>query len=127
MAVFDAELGDNNPFTSYTLNNAGSPRRITTRSRIWRPCRRCGNRRPAGRSRPQVTAAAQTAYGYFGYDPRVGDLQVHDYDLTRRMDRGIRAALSIHGHIGDLMSSRRPAISAARFTCERLHLLHRDL
>jgi len=50
---------------------------------------------------PSITAQRQISYGYFGFDPRVGDLQVHDYDLTRSNDRWYQAALTIHGHIGD--------------------------
>ncbi|WP_375182683.1 TonB-dependent receptor, partial [Sphingomonas adhaesiva] len=50
---------------------------------------------------PEITAQRQIARGYFGYDPRVGDLQVHDYNPTRNDDRWYQAALSIHGHIGD--------------------------
>ncbi|MEH3048155.1 TonB-dependent receptor [Sphingomonas adhaesiva] len=50
---------------------------------------------------PEITAQRQIARGYFGYDPRVGDLQVHDYNATRNDDRWYQAALSIHGHIGD--------------------------
>src|SRR3546814_6452254 len=51
--------------------------------------------------KPQLTAQRQIANGYFGYDPRVGDLEVHDYDLTRQDDKWYQAQLAIHGHIGD--------------------------
>jgi outer membrane receptor protein involved in Fe transport len=96
------ELGDNNPLTSYTLNNAAIAKKDYNPiyeyggrlSLLWEPA-------PGWEVNPQVTAQRQIAYGYFGYDPRVGDLQVHDYDLTRQDDKWVQAQLSIHGHIGD--------------------------
>ncbi|WP_255530321.1 TonB-dependent receptor [Novosphingobium sp. NBM11] len=96
------ELGDNNSLTSYTLNNAAIAKKDYNPiyeyggrlSLLWEPA-------PGWEVNPQVTAQRQIAYGYFGYDPRVGDLQVHDYDLTRQDDKWVQAQLSIHGHIGD--------------------------
>ena len=95
-------LGDNVPSTTYTLNNANIAKNNynpiyeygTRLQALWEPA-------PDWEIMPEVTAQRQTAYGYFGYDPRVGDLQVHDYDLTRQDDRWYQAELSIHGHIGD--------------------------
>ncbi|MFT3968196.1 MAG: TonB-dependent receptor [Sphingobium sp.] len=95
-------LGDNNPATSYTLNNASIAKddynpiyeyggRVTA---LWEPA-------DGWEIIPQLTAQRQIAYGYFGYDPRVGDLAVHDYDLTRQDDKWYQASLSVHGHIGD--------------------------
>lgn len=95
-------LGDNNPATSYTLDNSDIAKddynpvyeyggRVQL---LWEPA-------PDWEVRPEVTAQRQIAYGYFGYDPRVGDLEVHDYDLTRQDDKWYQAQLSIHGHIGD--------------------------
>ncbi|WP_438827091.1 TonB-dependent receptor [Sphingomonas bacterium] len=95
-------LGDNNPATSYTLSNASIAKDN------YNPIYEYGGRiqalweiAPGWSITPQITAQRQIAYGYFGYDPRVGDLQVHDYDLTRQDDKWFQAALSIHGHIGD--------------------------
>jgi len=95
-------LGDNNPATSYTLNNANIAKKD------YNPIYEYGGRlqmlwdvAPGWEIMPEVTAQRQIAYGYFGYDPRVGDLQVHDYDLTRQDDKWYQAQLSIHGHIGD--------------------------
>jgi outer membrane receptor protein involved in Fe transport len=95
-------LGDNNPATSYALSNAAIAKndynpiyeyggRVEL---LWQPA-------PGWDITPKVTAQRQIAYGYFGYDPRVGDLQVHDYDLTRQDDKWYQAELAIHGHIGD--------------------------
>ena len=95
-------LGDNNPATSYTLDNSAIAKKN------YNPIREYGGRVevllqliPGWDITPQITAQRQIANGYFGYDPRVGDLQVHDYDLTRQDDKWYQAALAIHGHIGD--------------------------
>ena len=95
-------LGDNNPRTSYALSNASIAKND------YNPIKEYGGRvevlwqlAPDWSISPQITAQRQIANGYFGYDPRVGDLQVHDYDLTRQDDKWYQAALAIHGHIGD--------------------------
>lgn len=95
-------LGDNNPTTSYTLSNAAIAKND------YNPIYEYGGRfqalwdiAPGWDITPEITAQRQIAYGYFGYDPRVGDLQVHDYDTTRNDDKWYQAQLSIHGHIGD--------------------------
>jgi outer membrane receptor protein involved in Fe transport len=95
-------LGDNNPATNYTLSNAAIAKKD------YNPIYEYGGRlqalvelAPGWDITPEITAQRQIAYGYFGYDPRVGDLQVHDYDLTRQDDKWFQAALAIHGHIGD--------------------------
>ena len=95
-------LGDNNPATSYKLDNSAIAKKDYNPIRefggrvqlLWQPA-------PGWEITPQITAQKQVANGYFGYDPRVGDLQVHDYDLTRQNDKWYQAALAIHGHIGD--------------------------
>ncbi|WP_245844058.1 TonB-dependent receptor [Sphingomonas spermidinifaciens] len=95
-------LGDNNPATSFAVSNAAIARddynsideyggRLQV---LWEPVE-------GWEIKPAVTAQRQIARGYFGYDPRVGDLEVHDYDQTRNDDRWLQAQLSIHGHIGD--------------------------
>ncbi len=95
-------LGDNNPATTYTLNNAAIAKKN------YNPVYEYGGRlqllwEPADgwAITPAITAQKQISYGYFGFDPRVGDLQVHDYDQTRNADQWYQASLSIHGHIGD--------------------------
>jgi outer membrane receptor protein involved in Fe transport len=95
-------LGDNNPATSFTLNNASIAKKD------YNPIREYGGRvsatwelAPGWDIMPEVTAQRQKAYGYFGYDNKVGDLQVHDYDLTKQDDKWYQAQLAIHGHIGD--------------------------
>lgn len=95
-------LGDNNPDTNYTLDNSAIAQddyntveeyggRLQV---LWSPA-------PGWDIMPQITAQKQIANGYFGFDPRVGDLEVHDYDVTERDDKWYKAALSINGHIGD--------------------------
>lgn len=95
-------LGDNNPATSFSLSNAAIAKddynsideyggRLQL---LWEPIE-------GWELTPSVTAQRQIARGYFGFDPRVGDLEVHDFDQTRNDDRWYQAQLSIHGHIGD--------------------------
>ncbi len=95
-------LGDNNPATFYNLSNAAIAKKD------YNPVYEYGGRLSAlwdiadgWEITPSVTAQRQISYGYFGYDPRVGDLQVHDYDLTRNDDKWVQASLTVHGHIGD--------------------------
>lgn len=95
-------LGDNNPNTSYTLDNSDIAKDDYNTIRefggrfqlLWQPTE-------GWDITPEITAQKQVARGYFGYDPRVGDLEAHDYDQTKNDDRWYQAALSIHGHIGD--------------------------
>lgn len=95
-------LGDNNPATSFTLDNSAIAKDDYNTVRdmgfrivgLW-------DIAPGWEATPQLTAQYQTAKGYFGFDPRVGDLEVHDYDQTKNDDRWYQAQLSVHGHIGD--------------------------
>lgn len=95
-------LGDNNPATSFTLDNSAIAKDDYNTIReygarleaLWEVA-------PGWNVTPQVTAQHQVSKGYFGFDPRVGDLEVHDYDQTRNDDKWYQAALSVHGHIGD--------------------------
>lgn len=96
------QLGDTNPLTSFSLSNAAIAKNDYNSIKefggrlqlLWAPA-------DGWEITPSITAQRQVANGYFGFDPRVGDLQVHDYDQTRNDDRWYQAALSIHGHIGD--------------------------
>ena len=95
-------LGDNNPATSYTLSNSAIAQKD------YNPVYEYGGRlsmlwdvADGWEVTPTATAQRQISYGYFGFDPRVGDLQVHDYDLTRNDDKWVQASLTVHGHIGD--------------------------
>ncbi len=102
------QLGDTNPATTYTLNNASIAKNNYNPiyeyggrlALLWEPA-------PGWDVMPEVTAQRQTAYGYFGWDPKLPNLQVHDYTGTRQDDKWFQAALSIHGHIGgfDLVSA----------------------
>ncbi|PCG09990.1 TonB-dependent receptor [Sphingomonas ginsenosidimutans] len=95
-------LGDDNPNTSFAVDNSAIAKDD------YNSINEYGGRAQLLISpwdgwdiTPEITAQRQIARGYFGYDPRVGDLQVHDYNPTRNDDRWYQAALSIHGHIGD--------------------------
>jgi outer membrane receptor protein involved in Fe transport len=95
-------LGDSNPATSLTLDNSSIARKD------YNPIYEYGGRlsvlwdiADGWDITPSVTAQRQISYGYFGFDPRVGDLQLHDYDITRNDDRWYQAQLKVHGHIGD--------------------------
>ncbi|RAK66244.1 TonB-dependent receptor [Phenylobacterium kunshanense] len=95
-------LGDNNPATSFTLDNSAIAKDDYNTVReyggrlvaVWEPA-------PGWEVTPQITAQHQVSKGYFGFDPRVGDLEVHDYDVTENDDKWYQAQLSVHGHIGD--------------------------
>ncbi len=95
-------LGDNNPLTRRTLNNSAfvkddynSIDEFGGRLQLlWEPAE-------GWSINPMVTAQRQISRGYFGFDPRVGDLQVHDYDVTRQDDKWYQAQMAIKGHIGD--------------------------
>ncbi|MGF7204445.1 outer membrane receptor protein involved in Fe transport [Sphingobium olei] len=95
-------LGDNNPNTFFNLDNSDIAKDDYNTIKefggrlqlLWEPVE-------GWAFNPSITAQKQVSNGYFGYDPRVGDLEVHDYDQTKNDDRWYQAALSIHGHIGD--------------------------
>jgi outer membrane receptor protein involved in Fe transport len=95
-------LGDNNPLTSFALDNSAIAKKNYNSidevggrlSLLWEPA-------DGWEITPTVTAQRQIARGYFGFDPRLSDLEVHDYDTTRNDDKWYQASLSIHGHIGD--------------------------
>ena len=50
---------------------------------------------------PAITYQHQDARGAFIFDPRVGDLQVHDYTPSKNLDRWYLASLTVQGKIGD--------------------------
>lgn len=95
-------LGDNNPATSFLLDNAAFAKDdYNTVEEYGGRLQALWEVAPGWTVTPQVTAQRQVSKGYFGFDPRVGDLEVHDYDKTENDDRWVQAALSVHGHIGD--------------------------
>ncbi|WP_372917302.1 TonB-dependent receptor [Sandarakinorhabdus sp.] len=95
-------LGDENPLTNFTLNNAAIAKNNYNSidevggrlSLLWEPVE-------GWSLNPSITAQRQISLGYFGFDPKVGDLKVHDYDNTRNDDQWYQAQATIHGHIGD--------------------------
>jgi outer membrane receptor protein involved in Fe transport len=106
------KLGDDNPLTSYTINNDAFVKKDYNTlysyggrlSALWEPT-------PGWQITPELTVQEQIAYGSFNFDASKeisddhqnagGDLIVHDYETTRQLDRWYQASLSIHGHIGD--------------------------
>lgn len=50
---------------------------------------------------PMVAAQHQVARGTFGFDPRVGDLEVHEFAPDRNLDKWYQAALTITGKLSD--------------------------
>ncbi|WP_395670586.1 TonB-dependent receptor [Phenylobacterium sp.] len=95
-------LGDNNPATSFTLDNSAIAKDD------YNTVKEYGGRlallwevAEGWSVMPQITAQRQVSNGYFGFDPRVGDLEVVDFDKTRQDDKFYQAALTINGHIGD--------------------------
>jgi len=50
---------------------------------------------------PTVVAQHQKAKGFFGFDPNVGDLQVHEFAPDRNLDKWYLATLAIEGKIGN--------------------------
>ncbi len=96
------KLGDDNPLTSFTLNNAAIAKDDYNNidefggrlSLMWEPA-------DGWKINPQITAQRQISRGYFGFDPKVGDLEVHDYGPTRNDDKWYQAQMTVNGHIGD--------------------------
>jgi iron complex outermembrane receptor protein len=50
---------------------------------------------------PQVIAQRQRTHGDFGYDPKLGDLNVADYFLPRNLDRWYQSQLTVEGKISN--------------------------
>ena len=50
---------------------------------------------------PSIIAQHQKANGTFLYDPRAGDLKVHDFTPDKNLDRWYQAALTIEGKVGN--------------------------
>ena len=88
--------------TSFTLNNAAIAKDDYNNidefggrlSLMWEPA-------DGWKINPQITAQRQISRGYFGFDPKVGDLEVHDYGPTRNDDKWYQAQMTVNGHIGD--------------------------
>ncbi len=95
-------LGDTDPNTKYTLDNSSFAKDdYNTIEEYGGRFQALWEMAPGWDIAPQITAQQQTSNGYFGFDPRVGDLEVHDFDITQQVDKWYQAALTVHGHIGD--------------------------
>lgn len=96
------QLGDDDPNTTYTVNNA---RQVKD---DFNTVEEYGGRLAIGIDldenwtvTPAITAQYLNAKGSFNYDPRFGDLVVHDFFPTYNKDKWYQAALTIEGKIGD--------------------------
>lgn len=125
--TYTYQLGDDDPNTTYTVDNA------TLVQKNYNPVDSYGGRINATieagdwKLYPSVTYQYLDAKGYFNYDPRVGDLQVHDYSPTENIDKWVQASLTIQGKIGDfdLVSSsgyfRRKIHNTSDYTYYSVH------
>lgn len=121
------QLGDDDPTTTYTVDNA------TLVQKNYNPVDSYGGRINATieagdwKLYPSVTYQYLDAKGFFNYDPRVGDLEVHDYSPTENVDKWVQASLTIQGKIGDfdLVSSsgyfRRKIHNTSDYTYYSVH------
>ncbi|MEH3106912.1 MAG: TonB-dependent receptor [Sphingomonas fennica] len=97
------QLGDDDPSTTFTIDNARFVKKDFNTNTEY------GGRAAVGIDLSEswsvlgeVTAQKLNAKGAFNFDPRVGDLAVHDYNPTFNRDKWYQAALTIQGKIGDL-------------------------
>jgi len=61
---------------------------------LWEPA-------PGWKITPSITYQRLNSQGGYNYDPRLGDLNVHDYSPSWLIDHWYQAALTIEGKIGD--------------------------
>jgi len=61
---------------------------------LWEPA-------PDWKVIPSITYQRLNSQGAYNFDPRYGDLNVHDYSPTYLIDHWYQAALTINGKIGD--------------------------
>lgn len=125
--TYTYQLGDDDPNTTYTVDNA------TLVQKNYNPVDSYGGRINATieagdwKLYPSVTYQYLDAKGFFNYDPRVGDLEVHDYSPTENVDKWVQASLTIQGKIGDfdLVSSsgyfRRKIHNTSDYTYYSVH------
>jgi outer membrane receptor protein involved in Fe transport len=95
-------LGDEDPETSFTIDNAAMVKDN------YNPVTEYGGRAallyepaPDWSINPQFVYQNLDAKGGFNFDPRVGDLAVHDFHETYDKDAWWQAALTIQGKIAD--------------------------
>lgn len=96
------KLGDDDPTTNYTVDNtliAQDDYNTVTEygGRINMTLELSDDWTIA----PSITAQYLDADGSFNYDPRFGDLTVHDFSKTENIDKWYQAALTIQGKIAD--------------------------
>jgi outer membrane receptor protein involved in Fe transport len=101
-ASYTYQLGDADPTTTYTIDNTKLVKKD------FNPNTEYGARLAVGidlddgwTMTPSVTYQYLNAQGSYNYDPRFGDLVVHDYSPTYNKDEWVQAALSIQGKIAD--------------------------
>lgn len=101
-AKYTFALGDNDPTTNYTIDSTNVARDN------YNPVSDYGGRLNMTIKLddnwtilPSITAQYLNAEGGFNYDPRLGDLTVHDFSKTYNIDKWAQAALTIQGKIAD--------------------------
>lgn len=95
-------LGDTDPTNDITINNAGLVKKDFNEADTY------GGRLALGIElddnwtvRPTIIAQHLETEGSFLYDPRVGDLEVHDFVDSFSTDKWFQAALTIEGKLSD--------------------------
>ncbi len=95
-------LGDTDPSNDLTVNNAGLVKKNFNDVDTY-----------GGRAAlkvdldedwtvtPSIVYQHQETKGAFLFDPKVGDLEVHDFTPSRNLDRWFQSALTIEGKVGD--------------------------
>jgi len=111
--VYKAVDVNGNP-TTVSINNAGTPSTASAYNyagnyakKNFNTTETYGGRAALGidlneswTALPAVVYQHQTAKGAFLFDPKVGDLQVHDFAPDLNADEWTQAALTIHGKLG---------------------------
>ncbi len=95
-------LDDNDPNTNFTTNNAKFVKKNFNDVDTYGG--RIALKYDIGDNwtvTPMVVAQQQKAHGSFLYDPRAGDLKVHDFVKDYNKDKWYQAALTIQGKIGN--------------------------
>lgn len=95
-------LDDGDPTTNKTVNNAAFAKNNFNSADTYGGRVALGiNLDDSWTVTPTVMGQYQKAKGAYGYDPRVGDLQVHDFGPDLNIDKWLLGALTIEGKIGN--------------------------
>ncbi len=95
-------LGDSDPTTNFTINNAALVKNNFNDVDTYGGRAALGvNLDESWTITPSITYQKQVSHGAFLYDPRVGDLKVHDFLPSRNADEFYQAGLTIEGKVGN--------------------------